>query len=305
MSPAQRKRTRPLCTVLFVDVCDSTGLYATLGNARAQAAIVKTLEILSRIAIHQRGTVVKTAGDGGLCTFPTVVDAAEAAMEMQRSVQRTTTLADIGVESLAMRAGFHSGPVISREGDVFGDAVNVAARMVALAKPGQIVVAKQTAKRLAKSTSVRFVGSIEVKGKSEPFDLFEVVWDHANLTEMRVVSTAKRSYAKLTVAFGTSTIEVDHRRPVIRMGRGPDNEIVVPHAVASRVHARIEYRRGRFILVDQSLNGTYLDIHGGTAIALRRDEIALEGSGLISLGKSGADQHELCVRYAIRSGEES
>jgi pSer/pThr/pTyr-binding forkhead associated (FHA) protein len=106
------------------------------------------------------------------------------------------------------------------------------------------------------------------------------------------------------VAFGTSTIEVDHRRPVIRMGRGPDNEIVVPNAVASRVHARIEYRRGRFILVDQSLNGTFLDIHGGAVMALRWDEIALEGSGLISLGKSGADQYELCVRYSIRSGEE-
>jgi class 3 adenylate cyclase len=110
MSPAQRKRTRPSCTVLFVDVCDSTGLYATLGNARAQAAIVKTLEILSRIAIRHRGTVVKTAGDGGLCTFPTAADGAEAAMEMQRFVQRTTTLADIGVESLAIRRAFTVDP---------------------------------------------------------------------------------------------------------------------------------------------------------------------------------------------------
>jgi len=304
MSPSQRKRVRHPHTVLFVDVCDSTGLYARLGNARAQAVIVKTLEILSRIAIRHRGTLVKTAGDGALCTFPTAGNGAEATIDMQRFVQRTTTLADIGVESLAIRAGFHSGPVISRKGDVFGDAVNVAARMVALAKPGQIIVARQTVRRLPKSISIRSVGSIEVKGKSEPFDLFEVVWDHKDLTEMRVVSTAKRRNSTLTVAFGSSTIEVDHRRPVIHMGRGPDNEIVVPHAVASRVHARIEYRRGRFILVDQSLNGTYLDIHGGTEIVLRRDEIALEGSGLISLGKSGTTPRELCVRYAISSGED-
>src|SRR5262249_33887104 len=49
---------------------------------------------------------------GGLCTFPTAADGAEAAMEMQRSVQQRATLADIGVESLAIRAGFHNGSVI-------------------------------------------------------------------------------------------------------------------------------------------------------------------------------------------------
>jgi hypothetical protein len=200
-------------------------------------------EILSRIAIRHRGVVVKTAGDGALCTFPTAGNGAEAAAEMQRCVQRTTTLADIGVESLAIRAGFHSGSVISRKGDVFGDAVNVAARMVALAKPGQIIVARQTVRRLPKSTSIRFVGSIELKGKSEPFDLFEVVWDHKNLTEMWVVSTVRRRNARLTVAFGSSTIEVEHRRPVIHMGRGPDNEIVVPcsdlaGACANRIPSR-------------------------------------------------------------------
>jgi hypothetical protein len=54
--------------------------------------------------------------------------------------------------------------------------------------------------------------------------------------------------------------------------------------------------------VDQSLNGTYLDVHGGTAIALRRHEIALEGSGLISLGRPGTTQRERCVRCSIRSG---
>jgi adenylate cyclase len=300
MSPAsERKRTGLPCCVLFVDVCGSTKLYSTLGNARGQAAIANALELLSQVAVRHLGTTVKKIGDGALCTFPTAADAAQAAAEMHRAVRQSVTTPDFDIKSLDVRVGFHSGPVIARRADIFGDAVNVAARMVQLAKPGQTIVAKQTVRELPKGTSVRFIGSTEVKGKSEVFDLYEIIWEHKNLTVMRAVTETKPRSTKLTVTFGSATLEVGHRRPVIHMGRAPDNEIVVPHAVASRVHARIEYRRGRFILVDQSLNGTYLNPHGGAEVALRREEIALEGSGFISLGKSAATQRELCVRFAI------
>jgi pSer/pThr/pTyr-binding forkhead associated (FHA) protein len=84
------------------------------------------------------------------------------------------------------------------------------------------------------------------------------------------------------------------------MGRGPENEIVTPDPLASRVHAQIEYRRNRLVLIDQSLNGTYLHTQGKPEVILRRDEAALEGSGLIGLGKSTAAQHAQCVRYWVR-----
>ena len=80
------------------------------------------------------------------------------------------------------------------------------------------------------------------------------------------------------------------------MGRGPENEFVVPDPMASRVHARIEYRRDRFLLIDQSLNGTYLQMHGMKEVALRRDETVLEKSGIISLGKSATENREFLPR---------
>jgi pSer/pThr/pTyr-binding forkhead associated (FHA) protein len=84
------------------------------------------------------------------------------------------------------------------------------------------------------------------------------------------------------------------------MGRGSENEFVVSHPLASRLHARIEYRNSRFVLVDQSLNGTFLHRDGMPDVALRRDEIPLDGAGVISLGKPAAASRTLCVKFAVR-----
>src|SRR5215813_11020685 len=101
------------------------------------------------------------------------------------------------------------------------------------------------------------------------------------------------------VRFREATLEVGFGRPAIRMGRGPENEIVVPEPLASRVHAKIEWRQDRVFLIDQSLNGTYLQMQGKPEVILRRDEIELKGTGVISLGKSTAVQEESCVRFAV------
>jgi hypothetical protein len=291
--------------VLFVDVCESTKLYEMLGNARAQAVIAKTLALLCACADRHHGTVVKTIGDEVMCTFSSAREAAEGAVAMQLSVRQATALEDMGVKSLAIRIGFHSGPVISHAADVFGDTVNVAARVVAHAKPGQILVAKQTVRRLPKEGSnTRFIGSTQVKGKNTPLDLYEIVWDPENLTMVKSVFETKAPNTRLTVAFATTTLEMGPERPVLHMGRGPENEFVVPDPLASRVHARIEYRRDRFFLVDQSLNGTYLQMQGTPEVALRRDEVVLERSGLISLGKSVAEQREQCLRFTVQKASQ-
>jgi adenylate cyclase len=300
---SQVQRTGLPRTVLFVDVCGSTKLYEVLGNARAQAIIAKTLDVLSQCATRHLGTIVKTIGDEVMCTFSSAREAAEAAVDMQRSVTHTA-VADTGVKSMAIRVGFHSGPVISHAADVFGDTVNIAARVVAHAKPGQILVAKQTVRRLPKEGGVRFIGSTQVKGKNTPLELFEIIWDSENLTMVKDVFEAKVGTTRLTAAFGDTSIEMGPERPVLHMGRGPENEFVVPDPLASRVHARIEYRRDRFILVDQSLNGTYVQMLGMAEVALRRDEVVLEKSGLISLGKSTAEQRDLCLRFTVQRGSQ-
>lgn len=187
---SQFQRTGLPCTILFVDICGSTQLYETLGNARAQSIIAKTLAVLSESATRHLGTIIKTIGDEVMCTFTTARDAAQAAVDMQRSVKQAGGFGDAGIKSMAVRVGFHSGPVISHAADVFGDTVNVAARVVAHAKPGQILVAKQTVRKLPRevAASMRSVGSTPVKGKREPVELYELIWERENLTVVQDIA---------------------------------------------------------------------------------------------------------------------
>ncbi|MGE0853262.1 MAG: adenylate/guanylate cyclase domain-containing protein [Hyphomicrobiaceae bacterium] len=305
---SQFQRTGLPCTILFVDVCGSTQLYETLGNARAQAIIAKSLAVLSQSATRHLGTIIKTIGDEVMCSFSTARDAAHAAMDMQRSLKLAVAQENMGIRSLEIRVGFHSGPVISHAADVFGDTVNVAARVVAHAKPGQILVAKQTVRKLPRdiAASVRFVGSTQVKGKRDAVDLYEVVWEKENMTQVQDFGAIRAQPVpenlRLVASFGSLAVELSSSRTVLHMGRGPENEFVVPDPLASRVHARIEYRRDRFLLIDQSLNGTYVQMQGAPEVVLRRDEITLEQAGLISLGKSTAAQQQLCVRFKVQRG---
>lgn len=291
-------------TILFVDVCGSTKMYESLGNTRAQAVIAKTLSILSSVAIAHRGTIVKSIGDEVMVTFPMPHHAVDAVLEMHQSLRRAIANAELDVPTLAIRAGFHCGPVIADGADVFGDAVNVAARVAGHAKPGQILITKQTASRLPdeKSSQVRFIGNAHLKGKRESLELFEVFSETEGMTKMQEVVQTYSGMARLTATFRTRSLEVSEQRAQLSMGRVEGNDIVVVDPLVSRMHARIELRRGRFVLIDQSLNGTFVSMPGKSEMAVRRDEFTLIGSGLIALGKSTTLQREHCIGFSIHSG---
>lgn len=303
MSTPEHHPSIPL-SILFADVSGSTKLYETLGNTRAQALISGTLDVLSLAATRNEGSIVKNIGDELMCTFPTPRQAAEGATDMQRSLRLAIARKTIPHETLSIRSGFHHGPVIPRDGDVFGDAVNVAARVVAQAKKGQILTTKQTVDMLPEEMklNVRFIDRAAVKGKKEELELFELIWETENLTVVQNIFANLPNQARLTALFGETTIELSHDRPMLQMGRGIENDFVIPEPLASRTHARIEFRRERFVLIDQSINGTFVHMEGEKEVALRRDEIVLKGAGLISLGKSTTLQQELCVHFHVDAG---
>jgi hypothetical protein len=151
---------------------------------------------------------------------------------------------------------------------------------------------------------MRFVGSTAVKGKKELVDLYELIWERENLTLVQDVAAVepRPETIRLTVTLGNQTIELGQSRSVVHLGRGPENEFVIADPLASRMHARIEFRRDRFVLVDQSLNGTFVQVPGAPETVLRRDEMVLNETGLISLGKSTASDQQLCVRFKVQRG---
>jgi len=286
--------------VLFADVSRSTRLYETLGDHTAQGLVATCLTALSTVADRHGGTVIKTIGDEIMCTFPDATLAVEAARAMQRAIERLPEVAKLGLTPLSIRIGFHLGTIVHREGDIFGDAVNVAARMVALAKPGQILTTEPTVNTLFEALRplVRCIDRTTVKGKAREFDIYEVIWDTMEMTFMatRPVASHVRQ-ARLRLWCAGALVEIDHRRPVASLGRHADNEIVVPEAFASRLHCRVESRRGKFVLIDQSTNGTYVAVRGRDSVFLHREEMVLEGSGVIGLGREVDPDGEGAIHF--------
>lgn len=296
----QVMRREASLVVLFADISRSTQLYETLGDHTAQGLVATCLTALSTVANHHGGTMIKTIGDEIMCTFPDATSALEAAQAMQRAIEHLPEVSKLGLAPLSIRIGFHLGTIVHRESDVFGDAVNVAARMVALAKPRQILTTEPTVNTLFEDVRamVRCIDRTTVKGKSGEFDIYEVVWDTMEMTFMatRPVPSHLRQ-ARLRLWCAGTLIEIDQRRPFAALGRHSDNEIVVTEAFASRLHCRVEYRRGKFVLVDQSTNGTYVAVRGKDSVFLYREEMVLEGTGVIGLGREVEPDGEGAIHF--------
>jgi class 3 adenylate cyclase len=290
---------------MFVDIAESTRLYELLGDAAARERIADCLQRLGAVVAEHGGAVVKTIGDEALCTFPDGESAVIAACGMQElfdDERRDADARDGG--GLALRIGLHAGPALVETGDVFGDAVNIAARMVAQAKVGQIITTRAVVERLPPILrgNTRLIDHAPVKGKRDGFDLYEVLWQQDDITRMSpdlVVRPPSR--ARLAVRLGTLSVQVDHVRPQLVLGRGKHADLSVQQPLASRLHARIEHRRGKFFLVDQSTNGTYLRGPGLESF-LRREEALLEGRGEISLGQPFTGEPGELVQFETLGG---
>ncbi len=289
--------------ILFADIAKSTQLYEKLGDTKAKEIIGIALGRLTEVTHRYDGTVIKTIGDEIMCTFPSALKAVEAAQDMQRAVE-TVKVSDLpGLTKLNLYVGFHYGPVIREGGDVFGDAVNLAARMVALAKPRQILSTEETVSRLPveQRASVHYSDTTQVKGKTGEINVYEVVWEKLDVTVMVDRSKlAEQFHLRLELKARTKTLVVDSKLPSISLGRQPHNDIVVNDSRVSRTHAKVESRRGVFVLIDQSTNGTYVRPNGAPAARVGMDEYKLTGEGVIVLGRENAFDSPDAIQYSIK-----
>jgi len=284
--------TDPLrIAVLFADVCDSTQLYERLGDAQALETMSRCLGIARDVAAGCGGRLVKTMGDEAMLVFVTAKQAAESAVAIQQSM---SSLARVGGLRLDFRIGFHFGDAIERDGDVFGDSVNTAARVVALAKAGQILTTSSTIAALPEGTrpQMRNVDTITVKGKQMDLDVVELLWEAT--ADLTVISRRPvLGVTEVELHHGISTIRLDAATHAITLGRDEHNDLVISDQQASRLHARIERRRDKFALVDSSANGTYVTFEGEREFLLHHQECLLKGRGRISFGRpheSGAGE---------------
>ncbi len=292
--------------ILFVDIAKSTHIYEVLGDTHAQNLISFCLSGLTKVTKKYGGVVIKSIGDELMCAFPNADIAVEAAKAMHQEAETLPIPDSQKLPALNLYVGIHCGPVIVEGGDVFGDTVNVAGRLIKLAKQRQIVMTEQTMNELcpALKDTTHCIDETTIKGKSGAFRIYEAVWEMQDVTvffsSSGDSSSARVPQACLELKFGDKTIEINSTRPMASLGRQDHNDIVVRSESVSRSHARIELRRDKFVLIDQSTNGTYVHLQGKKIFRTRNDEAELSESGVISLGQEPHEESPDVIFFKIK-----
>jgi len=272
--------------VLFVDVSGSTAFFDRYGEVAGHSMVEHCFKVIVPEVEKRSGRVVKYMGDGFLAVFDGATQAVEAATGMHSSLADDNATRPDGAR-VRIHSGLSVGPVVIREdGDVFGDVVNVAARVQHVAGPDQIYVTKEVVDELpvASQHQARRVGLFPLRGKEDEVELYEVMWKLEGATVL-FTRVALREEALLGIFFGGSVIEMPAGQNRLTVGRTPGNDLIVDDGAVSREHAEFLRRKGAIYLVDHSTNGTYVRPHLGKARHLHREEFMLDGSGEVSLGR--------------------
>jgi adenylate cyclase len=276
--------------VLFSDVVGSTRIYEVLGDQRAREVIALCIELMEKATEQHHGNVIKTMGDEVMATFPSADDSLNAAALIQRSISTHPAL-QIDGQSVSVRIGCHYGPVVLESRDVFGATVHTANRMTSQAKSGQIMTTAATVEQLSPEwrASVRQIDVATLKGQGAEVTLYEAIWQTDDVTSMlpsiNIGTSQERKALRLRLTMGERELTVDESRPHIAIGRADENDVVIRGNLISRIHARIEISRSKFLLIDQSTNGTFVNSSSGEESFVRRDSMQLKGAGMIGLGK--------------------
>lgn len=291
-------------SVLFADIAGSSRMYELLGDDQARRLIMGLLSDLANVVRKYNGESIRTYGDELMCAFRSADDAVMAGANMHQLVDASPPVRGGEIGAIGLYVRIDSGTIIRVGNKLFGDAVNSAAKMKTLAKPYQTLISEATRNYLSErhQEMTRFVGKLPVKGKSGTYDVFEYLHEQENATLVMERPTEDLiASAVLELTFESVAYRVDARQTAIMIGRLPANDIVMKYPGVSRMHAKIEHRKGKFVLVDASSNGTFVYIPERDPVYVKHDEFQLFGEGGICPGrKAGADSPG-AIHFIIRT----
>lgn len=297
-------------TVLFADLRGSTGLFESLGNAEATSVVTHCVNALAAAVTQHQGTVVKTLGDGLMAVFENPNPAVRAGVFMHDVLEGMVTRgnergASSGLRGLKLQVGIARGEVVEMSSDCFGDAVNVAARLLDHAGDNETLVTVEVLQDLSPESRTRFrsLDRLVLRGRVEPVEVHVMGGRRAISSEMAAtqfgdVATLHEPDG-LRLSWGAlQRVFANPQMPVV-LGRSPQAAFSVDDSRVSRSHARVDWHGGSFQLTDLSYNGTYVRFNDGEIVSLRRGSCTLHGSGSIGLGGNPRDSASACVSFDV------
>ncbi len=288
-----------LRAVLFADVCGSSTLYKLLGNEQAKVKIHNTLTAMILEAEAYQGHLVKTIGDEIMLTF---TDADQACLCAQRLQQQSCLINS----KLPVRIGMAYGETLVEHNDVFGDVVNNAAHLTGIARAGQILITDRMynyTSELIREECHEF-DLVTLKGDEERSVIHRLHWDNItqahNATAVLTIEEVSPTddVLSITLEYGCHRHQILPQQTPFVLGRDSNRaNLRINHHLASREHCEVVFRRGKFVLIDHSTNGTYVSIPNQEEIYLRREELPLIGEGKISFGQPIDKGEEMTVNF--------
>ena len=297
-------------TVLFADLRGSTALYETLGNAEATSVVTHCVSALAAPVNNNQGHVVKTLGDGLMAVFDAATSAVQASMQMHDLLEGMVSRgsergASSGLRGLRLQVGLARGEVVEMAGDCFGDAVNVAARLLDHAGDNETLITVEVLQGLPLETRSRFrsLDKLVLRGRVEPVQVHVMGGRRGAGSDMAVTQfgdvAAVEEPDGLRLMWGGSHLVFASLQMPVVLGRSPQAAFCVDDSRVSRSHARVDWHSGSFQLLDLSYNGTYVRFNDGEIVSLRRGSCTLHGSGSIGLGGSPSDPASACVSFDV------
>ena len=277
-------------TVVFADVCGSTGLFEQLGDANASLLMNNLTGHLSKVFEEHNGRVVKLLGDGVFAVFPDAGSAITACVTLQSRFRAEPVIPTGAKTPIQMQMGVESGELVEIDGDCFGDAVNSASRLADLAGADQILTTQHVWEELvaAQRPLLRSLGPMHLRGKAQTSHIYRVEWQtdrdlDATAMGMSMYTPNLHQTLSLTLLGRTQVFQLNSAG--ITIGRSTEASLPVLDPRVSRVHATICSRGGQIVLSDASSFGTWVYFgNQAEAVALRRTECFLVGFGQLSLG---------------------
>ena len=286
--------------ILSADIAGSTALYEHLGDSRAQALVAECLKAIKALCVAHRGEVVAEVGDQVVALFDEPTAAAAAASEMHVEMHERNGR-DSGPR-IRMRIGLHYGAVSAGQGMLAGETAKVAHWVGSHAKPEQTLATKATIDKLPRMYRAvsRYVDDETWNFISlEHVELYEIIWDVESITAYNGEAPTRDTQTCEAVEFsyGGHSIVVDGSRPVISIGRGDKNDLVVAKDLVSRQHLSAQFSRGRCTITDNSTNGSCVIGVDGRRIEFKRESLRLTGEGQIIPGKPGPEELDYAIKF--------
>lgn len=288
-------------TILFADVAGSVELYSALGDMKAHDLIAHSLLSMTTIVERNEGKVVEEIGDEIMCLFNDANRALNAACTIQKKIQENIRSGQELI--LNFRVGLHSGLTNIENGHPFGDTVNVAARVVALAKASEILLTDNVYQLLSSMNKSRshYFSQVYFKGKHTPYIIYQTFKDQTHETVMYQRKVTKpverrRSVTQLHLQYNDTETNLTEGVELL-LGRGEQCRLRVISEAASRIHATIKCQDGKLILTDRSSNGTFVKTMLGkrssdnTELFFHHNEWMTTCNGVISLGSPITDNN--------------